>query len=223
MLRVPDGVELVSDPSAGKWLVERLRPSGEEDHLRVASFVPAGFESYVQVLHPARQYAPPEAGEAPPEEGSLPSKELQVLAALLEPFTSAPDLCWFCIWEGFGFWWSHGHSRIYLPGTDAREIASDRRDDERQDEILRGIPRVEMENRAYFLFRGPLSKADSFNRFEPWFQSPNLWWPNDRAWCVATEIDFSWTYVGASSGCVDRVLAAPELETTTVSADTAID
>ncbi len=26
--------------------------------------------------------------------------------------------------------------------------------------------------------------------------APNLWWPDDRAWCVATEIDLAWTYVG---------------------------
>jgi hypothetical protein len=43
-------------------------------------------------------------------------------------------------------------------------------------------------------------------------QSPNLWWPDDRSWCVATEVDFSWTYVGGSHALIERVLADPALE-----------
>lgn len=36
---------------------------------------------------------------------------------------------------------------------------------------------------------------------------PSLWWPPDRDWFVATEIDFRWTYVGGSRECIDRILA----------------
>ena len=42
--------------------------------------------------------------------------------------------------------------------------------------------------------------------------SPNLWWPDDRAWCVATEIDLAWTYVGGSGALISDVLASPSLE-----------
>ena len=42
--------------------------------------------------------------------------------------------------------------------------------------------------------------------------SPNLWWPDDRAWCVATEIDLAWTYVGGSAALISDVLASPRLE-----------
>jgi hypothetical protein len=31
---------------------------------------------------------------------------------------------------------------------------------------------------------------------------PNIWWPADRTWCVATEIDYRWTYVGGGVGCI---------------------
>jgi len=34
-------------------------------------------------------------------------------------------------------------------------------------------------------------------------QTPNLWWPTDRAWCVATEIDLTWTYVGGASAMIE--------------------
>lgn len=32
----------------------------------------------------------------------------------------------------------------------------------------------------------------------PPFQSPNLFWRDDRSWCVATQINFYSTYIGAS-------------------------
>jgi len=46
----------------------------------------------------------------------------------------------------------------------------------------------------------------------PTNQSPNLWWPRDHAWCVASEIDFCSTYLGGSRALVERVLADESLE-----------
>ncbi len=49
--------------------------------------------------------------------------------------------------------------------------------------------------------------------------SPNLWWPDDRAWCVATEIDLAWTYVGGPARLVNDVLTNPHLEAQPASPD----
>ncbi|MGY1855148.1 hypothetical protein [Modestobacter sp. SYSU DS0290] len=70
--------------------------------------------------------------------------------------------------------------------------------------------------RDHLLLRGPLGSA----RFigdqvtAEWFipQSPNLWWPADRSWCVGTEIDFDSTLVAGSRALVDELLAHPVLE-----------
>jgi hypothetical protein len=97
----------------------------------------------------------------------------------LRPFTSTPEQCWFCIWEGFGF-------------LDHR--------------AYRDAPRVEVENRAYLLYGGPLEAVTSFY-WGPTWQSPNLWWPDDRAWCVVTEIDLPETYLGGSKSCIDQILS----------------
>jgi len=43
-------------------------------------------------------------------------------------------------------------------------------------------------------------------------QSPNLWWPDDRAWFVATDIDYAWTYIGGSTELIDQLLADDRLE-----------
>ena len=50
----------------------------------------------------------------------------------------------------------------------------------------------------------------------------SLWWPEDQVWCVATEIDFSWTYVGGSGACIRALIEAQELETIPTRIDNAI-
>ena len=68
--------------------------------------------------------------------------------------------------------------------------------------------------RDYLLFRGPIDAALTFTVGESpfWGDSPNIWWPEDRAWCVATDIDLFDTYVAGSRECIDAVLSAPGLE-----------
>ncbi len=39
-----------------------------------------------------------------------------------------------------------------------------------------------------------------------------MWWPEDRSWCVATEIDFSWTYIGGTEFLVEELLTLSALE-----------
>jgi hypothetical protein len=41
---------------------------------------------------------------------------------------------------------------------------------------------------------------------------PNIWWPDDRAWCVASEIDLPYTYVGGEQGLIEEILTHPALE-----------
>jgi hypothetical protein len=62
--------------------------------------------------------------------------------------------------------------------------------------------RLKLPKRNYLLYSGAVDRAlESPYAFD---QSPNLWWPEDRAWFVATEIDFDSTFVGGD----DRLIAA---------------
>ncbi len=65
------------------------------------------------------------------------------------------------------------------------------------------VPKVVHDQRSYFLLRGPL---DSYRQFP---DDPSYWWPDDRAWCLSTDTDFSWSYLAGTRGCVDEVLQAP--------------
>lgn len=82
-------------------------------------------------------------------------------------------------------------------------------------EVLEG-PRFQVPGRGYFLLEGPLDAAGELGhrpRPDVFFpQSPNIFWPEDRAWCVATEIDLDSTYVGGSNALVDALLGEPGLE-----------
>jgi hypothetical protein len=73
---------------------------------------------------------------------------------------------------------------------------------------VRNGPRVHLPNREYFLSEGPITVALAWTTLEG--QTPNLWWPDDRAWCVASEIDLPWTYLGGSEAVVAEVLGRTE-------------
>jgi hypothetical protein len=56
------------------------------------------------------------------------------------------------------------------------------------------------------LFKGSITQAAG------WQDGPNLWWPDDRTWCVASEIDLPYTYVGGPKNLIDEILRSAELE-----------
>ncbi|TME00200.1 MAG: hypothetical protein E6I71_16745 [Chloroflexi bacterium] len=66
--------------------------------------------------------------------------------------------------------------------------------------------RVRLPYRDYLLFTGSVQQGAG------WEDGPNLWWPADRTWCVASEIDFPYTYVGGSRSLIEEVVAHPLLE-----------
>ena len=82
-------------------------------------------------------------------------------------------------------------------------------------------------HRDHLLFHGPIDGimaffATDWPRGNVWSNSPNIWWPKDRSWCVATDIDLCHTYIGGSRECIEAILSHPELEVlpTTLDAST---
>ena len=56
-----------------------------------------------------------------------------------------------------------------------------------------------------------------------WGHSPNIWWPEDRTWCVATDIDLYDTYVGGSLECIEAIMSNPDLEALPTTLDARLD
>ena len=212
------------------WIAKGLSPSGETIAVH---FVPSGFEAYARILHPVEElqggearlvrwhevaawsglplhaYArfhsvalPPEPVDGPapwsgsgPRGGSLSPPDAAVLIDHLRLHTATPERCWFCLWEGAG--WYGG----LIP--DAVEIG----------------PRVRLPHRNHYLYRGPVDAALVGYPGRPPDHTANLWWPNDHAWCVASDVDPSWSYVGGSHALVEALVSEPALEVFEVEPD----
>lgn len=136
---------------------------------------------------------------------------------------TADESCIFGLWFGRG--WVHGDGqleRITLVSGDSapppvEEVPPAFSAEERS------RPRLLLPNRDYLLLTGPLSAASkigdpaALGGFEP--HSPNLLWPADRAWCVASEVDFDSTLVGGSSDLIRDILSAPGLDAWAIGPD----
>lgn len=226
------GLQLLSDVTAAGWLVAALAPWKRP--MATRSLVPAVFSAYARVLPPAeiegeiegrrwswREIAqrtgavvhagarycavsgwdrqPEAAAPQPwgvPWDGALPPQETLALAAALSAFTSTPQSAYFCVWEGHG--------------------------DELTNALAGRPARVRAENRNYHLLTGPVAAVTGVSEGFT-HRIPSLWWPRDRAWVVATEIDGYNTFVGASSDAVAALLVDPTLEAVPADPGTLLD
>lgn len=158
---------------------------------------------------------------------SLSYGDVTALINIAGRATATPDNCWFCLWEGYG--WLYEDERHLASAIPLKVKARWARREQRPPrsllippEALR-YPRVHGPyGREYLLYRGPISIASTFSAESwPWQQTPNLWWPAGREWCVATEIDLYSTYVGGSEELIAEVLGDQRLEALRVQASDA--
>ena len=236
-----DALTASDEVESAQWIRDRLHAFAQD----VGSVVPAGFDSYARIFHPAwwsednaeievrwsdvaawsgrtvhaemqfHSIAVPVPGRqtgplpwsAEPRLGVLSRGQASALIGLLARQTSTPERCWFCLWDGYGYLtgavvtftahlWTQGEPRPHFRPRAA--IRPPRPKLEKS--------RVRLPNRDYLLFTGSVTSG------EGWEDGPNLWWPDDRSWCVASEIDFPYTYVGGSNKLIEEILAHPRLE-----------
>lgn len=154
------------------------------------------------------------AGPAPwrsqgPREGTLSAGDVAAAVEVLAAHTTTPEHCWFCLWDGYG-WGGTVLARSHDDHSGRAGSSSPLRVRDPIPAAVRSGPRVVLPNREYLLYEGPIGAALAFVDSEG--QTPNLWWPKDRAWCVASEIDLPWTYVAGSAALVANLLAERRIE-----------
>jgi hypothetical protein len=174
-----------------------------------------------KVIHPLVQFhaiATPVAGReledrtwsGEPRIGTLSDRQAHAMARLVEKHTSTPDACWFCLWDGYGYFAPGGmiEARAYFTkGSKPRLSRLPFSVQKKPKKLSVTAKKVTPNNaRSYLLFTGSVRDAVG------WEDGPNIWWPHDRAWCVASEIDLPYSYVGGSKELIEEVLADSELE-----------
>ncbi|MEV8503733.1 hypothetical protein AB0368_02755 [Actinoplanes sp. NPDC051475] len=171
------------DTSAADWLVRSGTPA-----MRLITFGPAVFEAFARLRFipdptvPGQDETDVEMPDDHPSDITQTRRALHLLAG----FTSTPQECYFCVWEGY--------SDIPLPPHG---------------------PLVEIPHRRYALLRGALHDIDAWETDlgggHP-IAPPAFVWPADRRWCLAADVDPHWAGIGAERAAVDALVADPQLD-----------
>jgi hypothetical protein len=141
-----------------------------------------------------------------PSRGNLAPQVLGTLCDLLAEHTATARDCYFCLWEGYGSLDHYGWLENCSDRTYSRSAEMPRHIFSPHD---LGAPRLHLPHRDYLLMTGSLRGALCIgswigpDSFRP--QSPNLFWPADQNWFVASEIDFDSTLVGGSDDLIERI------------------
>jgi hypothetical protein len=150
-----------------------------------------------------------------PEIGALPHGLFQSLCLCLLEWTPDSSVCFFGVWEG----WSIGFS-VSGP-KDGGRLSQLTEGAARASENARAVTesdakRLDLPHRSYVVLRGAL---ESFAKNPGMLGAitPNLIWPADRSWFVATEIDFDSTLVAGSREMTTAILASDKFEAWEVS------
>jgi hypothetical protein len=224
----PTDFSETDDDPPGTWIAPRLHG----DFGAVTLQVPHGYSAYVRICHPATTVSglPATWSEVAratgrnahplmqwdalvgsdtlrstgslwngrrPERGNLAPGPLAALCARLSNHTAVACRCFLGVWEGW-HWLNdlaapaESRSRLTLPGRD------------------------------YLLLAGSLQMATQVGYtkpggFEP--RSPNLLWPEDHSWFVASEVDFDSTLVGGTADLIDALVLSDELDAWPVGPD----
>lgn len=113
----------------------------------------------------------------------LSQEQFEALLPILSRHTSSAD-GWYLLWNGYG---NLADWASVWPA-------------------LVRAPQVSLPCRDLYLLHGPLAAYAEL----PY--SPSYWWPEDRTWCVSTDVDFGWCYLAGTAACLRDVLAVPVID-----------
>jgi hypothetical protein len=200
-------------PEAGRWIADRLGSFGPS----VGHAAPLGYAAYaVMPLWLADD-------DVDAEEGCI--WPLEALLDVLALFTGEQPVH-FGMWEGWGWWydtgtdprtapgmwpgvgWPEGGDRPGQEGID-RALA-----DARDALVVVRVERpdaepLELPDRRYYLWTGPLASATAFGHHA--HDPPSLIWPEDRSWFVGVPEYTNEIAVAGPTVVVDAVIADPRL------------
>ncbi|TCK64486.1 hypothetical protein [Curtobacterium sp. PhB136] len=174
-----------------------------------------------------------------PEEGWFDPRHLAALTELLTRATTTPLDLVMALWDGWGD--LNGSSTLVVGWQDSATLTATERSEldeyathaaaehrRAQDALVASLagPRLELPFREYLLLAvtlpelaDPTWMADArVGTYLDFGHTPQLLWPEDHAWVVATEVDADSTLVAGPRGLIADVLADDRFEAFEVSA-----
>ena len=186
-------LSVCTDISAANWLVGQDLP-----WYQLTASGPIGFPAYARLRFiPDPTYEGQRENDAespadaltPTDDGYLTENDqFKIVAEILSPYTSTPDDCFFCLWDGWGW-----------------------------DAVGDDLSMVKIPNRDYWLFRGALTDLGNWGsavkteRHET-VQNPAFMWPADHAWCVTGDVDPHFAVIAGPAEAIDLIIADPRLD-----------
>lgn len=158
-----------------------------------------------------------------PRQGTLTPADSGNLIDILRTYTATPESCWFCLGSMYGYEpvvvLADGMRRYDLmnPPEGGRLVVETPMPKEAY-----ARSKLQLSNTTYLLYRGPIATALTGYPGRPLNKTANLWWPEDRAWCVGTHPELLWTYVAGSEELVSRLVAESALEVVQVTEDATV-
>jgi hypothetical protein len=207
---------IAAPASAAEWIGGACRGSS----WTVGALVPNGNEHYVRV----------HAQDPNIRDWWFANRQLfEDFAEIGLRHTSSAGCASYAVWEGHGFDQVAKHLACVGPIDDTvrreldQERARLREEDRRRNEVVRvglgAIPRFELSGRTYYLFNGTVTAVSHLRHPgspEDW-RNPDLFWPADRRWFVATDVDFRSLYTGGSDDFITELVAGVPTPTALVS------
>jgi hypothetical protein len=214
------GFGWLRDVSPAAWIGPRLHPFGQD----AGSVIPDGFEAYARLFHPVEVDGRQRWSDIARRNGRIVHPEMQ-FHLISTPRGQMPTALYGRLEP------RHGNllleqRRVLVEHLRDRTTTPDRcwfglwegfggLDDG-------GIrERVALPQRNYLLYGGTIDRA--LESPKPFDQSPNLWWPEDRAWFVASEIDFAWTHIAGAHSLIATLLSDGRLEALPVASSAKVD
>lgn len=196
-------------------------PDGRRWSAVAPAYLGAGTESYPYPFPEPVQHV----------EGDMGGAVVDALLPILAASTTTSRHCHYALWSGWGELHPGSHAALYARPSgpsplaalrsrrEIRRLGEERRRSEAPLHSFVDACAVQpwWGGRDMLLFDGPIdavatigwlaSLADELRR-----RSPQWWWPADRSWFLATEIDYPWSYVAGSMALIDSLTSDQGLE-----------
>lgn len=202
------------------WINEGYQPPNQlNEKSTIQSLLPS-FESYFKLLHPVFARETKGGWQETRESGRVYWKDLAEKYGI----QFVPQIDWWDFANNKAFMKDRMPEKLFGPGEGNL--------DESVLTLLQNIltDHVTGNEKIYFcywllaredfvensvewsLYRGDLGKVQKFNSLHISRYSPTFWWPESKQWCVYTDFDWSFTFIGGSKELIKQLSGHHEVE-----------